>query len=70
MEKNEYLAYYMEFDNKYTGKLNKYGGLPTHLPPQWPMDERLVNGHFCASSIVTEKCCPFQVLCVFMSISL
>lgn len=40
MEKNEYLAYYMEFDNKYTGKLNKYGGLPTHLPPQWPADER------------------------------
>lgn len=39
MEKQHYLSYYMEFDSKYTGNLNKYGGLPTHLPSQWPVDK-------------------------------
>ena len=39
MDSKKYLAHYMEFSNKYTGKLNKYGGFPTHLPPQWPEDD-------------------------------
>ena len=40
MENQTYIAYYMQFSDKYTGSLNKYGGLPTHLPPQWPCDEQ------------------------------
>ena len=31
-----YKSYRMYFCNEYTGKLNKFGGLPTHLPPEWP----------------------------------
>ena len=27
-------SYRMYFCNEYTGKLNKFGGLPTHLPPE------------------------------------
>lgn len=37
MSKQKYLAYYMEFDSKYTRNLNKYGGLPTHLPSNFPI---------------------------------
>ena len=40
MENKSYLSYYMEFDSKYTGNLNKYGGLPTHLPTQWPVTDQ------------------------------
>lgn len=34
-----YKAYRMYFCNEYTGQLNKFGGLPTHLPLTWPKDE-------------------------------
>ncbi len=40
MENQTYVGYYMQFSDKYTGELNKYGGLPTHLPTQWPSDEQ------------------------------
>lgn len=40
MDSQKYLGHYMEISNKYTGKLNKYGGLPTHLPPQWSRNEK------------------------------
>ena len=34
------ISYHMIFQKEYTGSLDKYGGLPTHLPAQWPqMDE-------------------------------
>ena len=36
MEK--YKSYRMHFCNEYTGQLNKFGGLPTHLPTAWPKD--------------------------------
>ena len=36
MEK--YKSYRMYFCDEYTGQLNKFGGLPTHLPPTWPKD--------------------------------
>ena len=29
----------MSFKNNYSGCLNKYGGLPTHLPEAWPQIE-------------------------------
>lgn len=34
-----YQSYHMYFSREYTGKLDKYGGLPTHLPSIWPKDE-------------------------------
>ena len=34
-----YKSYRIYFCNEYTGKLNKFGGLPTHLPPEWPKDQ-------------------------------
>lgn len=34
-----YKSYHMNFCDGYTGQLNKFGGLPTHLPPVWPEDE-------------------------------
>ena len=34
-----YKSYRMYFCNEYTGQLNKFGGVPTHLPPTWPKDE-------------------------------
>lgn len=40
MNTKKYLSYHMDFSNVYTGKLDKYGGLPTHLPPVWPTEER------------------------------
>lgn len=30
------VSYHMNFGKGYSGALNKYGGLPTHLPLQWP----------------------------------
>lgn len=30
------VSYHMSFDKDYSGALNKYGGLPTHLPSKWP----------------------------------
>jgi len=30
------ISYHMVFKKEYTGSLNKYGGLPTHLPSCWP----------------------------------
>lgn len=35
----KYTSYRMYFCSEYTGLLNKFGGLPTHLPPVWPRDE-------------------------------
>ena len=40
MDNQIYLSHYMEFAKAYTGKQNKYGGVPTHLPPQWPVDKQ------------------------------
>lgn len=39
MRVETYKSYRMRFCNEYTGELNKFGGLPTHLPPVWPKDE-------------------------------
>lgn len=33
-----YKSYRMYFCSEYTGQLNKFGGLPTHLPPSWPKE--------------------------------
>ena len=33
------ISYHMIFKKEYTGSLNKYGGLPTHIPSQWPQIE-------------------------------
>lgn len=33
------VSYHMSFKNNYSGFLNKYGGLPTHLPEAWPQIE-------------------------------
>jgi len=35
----QYKSYRMYFCQEYTGQLNKFGGLPTHLPSVWPKDE-------------------------------
>lgn len=32
-------SYHMVFDQTYSGGLNKHGGLPTHLPEEWPQME-------------------------------
>ena len=50
-----YPAYYMTFDKKYTGNRNKYGGLPTHLPPEYPTDERFGQMTFLCQIYCDEK---------------
>lgn len=60
MENQHYLSYYMEFDNKYTGNLNKYGGLPTHLPTQWP----IVDKYGDEMTFICQLYCDYKILSI------
>ena len=61
-----YKSYRMYFCNEYTGQLNKFGGLPTHLPPVWPKDpygeDELT--FLCQLYCDTEKLAIENTLCI------
>lgn len=61
-----YKSYRMYFCNEYTGKLNKFGGLPTHLPPEWPKDQHGKDKltFLCQFYCDVEKLVIENILCI------
>ena len=59
-----YKSYRMYFCNEYTGQLNKFGGLPTHLPPVWPQYGEDDLTFLCQLYCDTEKLAIENTLCI------
>ena len=52
------ISYHMIFEKSYSGAMNKYGGLPTHLPKKWPQ----ING--CDMSFLFQLYCDQEKLVI------
>lgn len=52
------ISYHMIFEKSYSGAMNKYGGLPTHLPKKWPQ----ING--CDMSFLFKLYCDQEKLVI------
>lgn len=63
-----YKSYRMYFCNEYTGQLNKFGGLPAHLPPVWPKDQYGENEltFLCQLYCDGEKLAVENTLCIHL----